>query len=926
MEKIEKIEVNNGEVFIAEVIQFGQQETEFYEPDLEPLRSSFFINPAVANRLVDALRQNGLLVVGGRPDIDKSVLARYIALLASNPSIQNDSSSYKGKMVTLEWDRSSSDLQSVETKLRKTEAPTIFILPKVSPQDVRYDLLSLKNIADIHKHLILISTDLPFQSWNLPTEDQHFLKELPEDIYRSEDLIGSLKHELIKSKEFLNEELWIDYSKSDYTLIGGIPIRDIANDLKTTDNIFRFISLLQEEEPPLKPEVIKNLIDDANNKMRTIERWYPALSSREQLLALGLSFFDGLFDDQFFAAIDRVVERVWQRRDSSLRALDYCDLDRLRNFFDFVSTKDYGIKIESNFPDQRRMIFEVAWNSHRRQILTALPVIAQLVIDSVESRSRDPELYGTIARRDQLRMVISEALSDLGLISVISIQRTLIQLAADKNMGVQAVAARAMAQWRQHGRENQLFGLLDMWIENPQNYLRATVALAVSYAARYDPPNGLNFRLCKLLQVLARDQDPLVRNNFCIHTLRYVIPRHLIQLQKMLHDMTEYMDLIPEIAKSLALAYRYNDVDVLDILKLWHQECRSLRSAYINSTQINLREKLLSTIILTYGLINYNEGHGALTADDAFKLMKNILAEERHPFIHKSVVIAVSHLASVNFDNIEPSLKKLVVEIDERESDEIIQILTDIYLKQRSNLKSSNDFLELNGTQYPIWIDSERPQTSVENAMYRWIKDPNYPEAQQVALRALVAFSSAFDQLESEKISQIREQRKLKIEKPQPKMDSLIMSGKLVKENKSIEKFMILLATLSANCYSYKAVIQGLLPEVLAQNKSNKQTMALIQKKWYASSDNELQTIAMLQERAIWLIDRDIYVIGVIILGLLALLWIMAKSSFLLFVIIIGVLILAWYRLRYIPAQKKQGIENISLKQMALQFKNKLNK
>ncbi len=112
-----------------------------------------------------------------------------------------------------------------------------------------------------------------------------------------------------------------------------------------------------------------NLIQLAQDKQRTLGVWYNTiLNPREQLLALGLSFFDGLFDDQFFAAIEMVVEKVWQRRDSSLRALDYCDLDNLRNFFTFVEAEGYGIKIESRIPEQRSMLFELAWNSHRRNV------------------------------------------------------------------------------------------------------------------------------------------------------------------------------------------------------------------------------------------------------------------------------------------------------------------------------------------------------------------------------------------------------------------------------------------------------------------------------------------------------------------------------------------------------------------------------
>lgn len=83
----------------------------------------------------------------------------------------------------------------------------------------------------------------------------------------------------------------------------------------------------------------------------SLSNWYhQKLESRERLLAIGLSFFDGLFDDQFFAALEEIVEKVWQRWDTSLRALNYCDLENLHDFFNFTETKDQETKIAIRFP------------------------------------------------------------------------------------------------------------------------------------------------------------------------------------------------------------------------------------------------------------------------------------------------------------------------------------------------------------------------------------------------------------------------------------------------------------------------------------------------------------------------------------------------------------------------------------------------
>jgi hypothetical protein len=242
------------------------------------------------------------------------------------------------------------------------------------------------------------------------------------------------------------------------------------------DNAKLFWRQLTVEDVADSLELANKLTDE-----ESINGWYyRRLTPREQLLALGLSFFDGLFDDQFFAALEEIVEGAWQRRDTTLRALDYCDLDNLRSFFNFTETNTSTTFVEVRFPQQRLMLLKIAWKSHRRQILAALPVLVNLVKNSVRRYER--ELYGSSVRCDQLRKVISETISDIGLIASDAVEDTLLNIAADGNINVQAVAAQAMALWRDNEKrkfivednqenhiDRQLFETLQRW----QNGARA---------------------------------------------------------------------------------------------------------------------------------------------------------------------------------------------------------------------------------------------------------------------------------------------------------------------------------------------------------------------------------------------------------------------------------------------------------------------
>ncbi len=181
---------------------YVQQKPEFYEPNLEAFKPPKFISPKITPQLVETIYQNKLFVLGGSIDIDKSALIRHIAWYLSETLQQ----SYEDKKTPiLEWYRNSSDPQSIGAKLQGTSATTIFILPQISPQDVRYDLASIKKVADQNKHFVLISTDTPYPSWKLsPVEQTLFWQELLlDDLYGIDDLANVLIQELINAQDSL---------------------------------------------------------------------------------------------------------------------------------------------------------------------------------------------------------------------------------------------------------------------------------------------------------------------------------------------------------------------------------------------------------------------------------------------------------------------------------------------------------------------------------------------------------------------------------------------------------------------------------------------------------------------------------------------------------------------------------------------------
>ncbi|WP_427160539.1 IMS domain-containing protein [Aliinostoc sp. HNIBRCY26] len=93
------------------------------------------------------------------------------------------------------------------------------------------------------------------------------------------------------------------------------------------------------------------------------------------------------------------------------------------------------------------------------------------------------------------------------------------------------------------------------------------------------------------------------------------------------------------------------------------------------------------------------------------------------------------------------------------------------------------------------------------------------------------------------------------------------------REFKIVAWFLTLNA--GSNRKRYRKIINGLLPEAIAQDRVNKDSLKFVLEKWLKASDNDIQTISKLLNRGIPLAKYFwvwIWILGVIIIGSLFLL------------------------------------------------------
>jgi hypothetical protein len=882
---------NNIKVAARDIIErqenFFQyfQQTEFFEPKLDRYAPPEFPKPKCAENIIEDILNQNLVLIGASPGIDKPALCRHFAwrLRAKLSTSLADANGGNSPAVQ-EWGRGTGS-PNLALILRQTEKKTIFILPQIKPYDVGYNLKQLAEAAKDHGHYVIASTDASSQTWRIEGKDPLRKDLTPKDVYEPDALAEILLQRLNDARQELKGVLDQEPFGLDRPLSDHATLRELSQRLKTPENISMFVRLLCGEKERVTANTIGRMIESVQNDESTLGLWFRSLQKRDQMLALGLSLFERLFDDQFFAAFEHLVENVWHRRDESLRAVDYCDLEELQNFFNLVQggsqiqDESYVINIQGRLPNQRQKLFRVAWNSHRRQILAALPVMVQLARASVRGRGANQELYGSYERRDQLRRAVSDAISDIGLISTQLVEEPLLNLAADRDSAVQAVAARAVARWREYKgdgkndlmiqtlrkweKDARLLSLVRSFIEgsesekkaDPINYIRATVALAVGYAAYYDPPNELSKDLYDLLKELADDPNQLVRDRFCRFTLPVVVRLHLWQLRGLLWDKILQPDLIDRVAWSLAEAHRVNPGGVEWLLNKWAEINEQNKPGQIRYTELSDYEKRLAAIVLTYGWIKYDNKK---KMEHDFELLENILRKEESPFVRRAVALAMSRQAERDFEKASPKLQQLMKHVAAQERGDVVEILQDVYFDQRSKLNGGDETVEIGNRYYDAWTDGRRQMTVIEREMIKWIKNPDYPAAQQIATHSSVIFARSFDQEEKKQIAQLLEEKQRAAEREETIEFRQAAQTSIRPKEYKLDFYTNAALWLASRHRSenMQLILKGLFPEVMNQRASDRSAMEFVMERWRNPSDYKLAEIARALDQAIWLYDN----------------------------------------------------------------------
>ncbi len=879
------------------------------EEDLQSVDPPFFPVLTQIDNLLERLKQRRILLLGGTHE-DKQEIATYVAARLKN-DLEFHTSDSKGISIFI-WN-SLSDHKNILEKIRgdgdeQTDSPEnsirIIILPDLKPDYVAFNITKIEQAIQGRRCYVIADTSNPLQDWAMTEQQQEVWWDTANVSYEHSSLVEAAIRRLVDAE--------IDLSLQEKNLQQRI----IA--LKTVARVKDFIQWLKNEKQRLTQdsvdqeipqEAINRAFLKANqDRSVTLERWFRnELKPREQLLVIGVALFKNLFSNQFFSALERVVEKIWYKRESSLRSLDYSDLDFLGNYCEFIScsyrytsdsfthidTQKQATEIEISQlklrrPEEAQFLFEVAWKTYQRQIIKALKEMAQMVEDSlnrVERTSSDWELFGDEFQSQQLRAVVGQTLGEIGLVSLSAtnaVQNTLLSLAANHSFEVRDVAAKAIANWYPEERQKfyeTLGRFYSIAVGKPLNsadqrvadYIGATVAMTVSYAALSDSPNHLSQELLSWLSELSESQSVLVRAYLGYHTLALAVPRHLEQLKVFIKELVKKYGALEDenglanaIGSSLAQAYEKYPEVVLDLLEEGFQSWKNSISRLTRSESVESRkigDSWANVIAVTLREIRLSEPLSPELPGRIFSYLLE-LSRANKKTTRQISIQALCKRIEENFSLLSDAILESAGKLRQEARTALAEAMTAVYLQQRKALSTPTRgdlWYPKNEDFYRSWLKTDRPPTEIEETLYSWLGNKNRPAAQQLATQAFINFAKEFEVGEASFIRKYKTGTLSAREALYP--NDLLVSERTSQDNSLpahsvtvlsgfwawLAIFPTALPEMIRNLIwapdivkQYQPIIRNILPQAVIQTMENDEAVQFVVNKWKESRTEKL--------------------------------------------------------------------------------------
>ncbi|GAB5526509.1 MAG: hypothetical protein Roseis2KO_43810 [Roseivirga sp.] len=869
---IENSSIQGEQVAGRDIYNYSPGGPSFINVQLDFFGSKQYLAPKISSDSLNQLMSQRILLIYGGQSFDKGGFIRHLAFKAQSET----------EFETQELEINEEN-ESLYHQISKNPSKSIYLLDRLHPQHVDYDLQRLQALAVLKSVYVIISTDLSLDVWQLnSSEKENYTFQIPkQNLYHKADLTDYLRAALLERLSDRDLEILVEIREKDSVL--GKSIGTIATKLGSPENLSLFVLRLKNQTKPSE-ETVLNIIDSLlSSDEGIVRKWFLSLSNKQKLIALGAALLEGAYDDQFFSIIGQVIDQMWKHSDGSLQALDYCDLDFLSDFFRFENLGDGRQVLQAKFPNQKIEIINSSWHLYRRHLLSIVPIFFETAINSLNTNSADWENFGTRQKRANLRMVIGQTISEIGLVSTFSIENTLIAFAAHPDDRVKRIASKSLARWREFEEDERLFDLLQSWLEDerPQkiiseyltkrenwqkdmayqeralSYLRASAIHALSYSANYDSPNQLHKRIIEILLSLVTES----RNPLIIQALKTAVPKlvhhHILQLKDvLLEKFMKYDDMIEPVAHGLLRAYKNYPKDLKVTLDRWFEECQENGSQLNRRKKFTHRDKVLVTILEFYGNLDFEGPNQVINLDEVYQKLTLLSKSEERRNVRDAIFKTMAKLMPWNWKLWENELPLIWEHHDFRDAKHLVDGLVLVFLHARKSLKGSTYYFHWKEEPYPIWLDMyDRPKTALEIKMGHWIRS-DHESLKKLAILTFLDIAKTFELDELEGIIETKKELWQKqhttnytVPVRQQTTDQQTRDYGLSLFTQ-IKIFVLLLFQPKANKSTLKTALVTLY-KYKRFNREYKKHLVLVFRKWAATESSLLQKLARWLKRLI---------------------------------------------------------------------------
>lgn len=733
----------------------------FAELGALPLTDHSFARTRLAE-LSALLASHHLLLIHPQADVPALQLARSIASIAQSayPATRPAILEFTG----LPNDDRRFDL--IEEVDRFTE-PSLFLVLEANREVLGWNLRRLSETLLQHGHLLIAIAAVTASTWRFePSELEFWHEASTTGLFDSAAIEALLCESLDAAPERLPAMLceeWLGHRT-----LGGHLAGPITQRLGTPLNVRSFVQGLRNLPLGADAAAVDGLIGQILQQQQagSLRRWFfQQLSRRDQLIALGASLFTGLREDLFYLQVQRLLVEAWGLREFEGRLLDYVDLEPAEAFFSFNEVEPGRVQVESRYGDLRTNLLALALTDYQRHVRQAVTWMADLLRQSMQRGVGQQEGFEQYPQRAEVRRVIGEALSDIGLLRLSLVEHPLLALIGAQRVELPLHAARVFARWYELGETRAFEQLLHRWSTSrepveavrawlernrdpertdPTDALHACILLICGYAARVDPPDAIVPLLFEQMAALACAPGPLVRRAWRSAALANLIPVHVNQLTPLLTQLVVHDDLRGVVAEQLALAHEHSrQRDVYRLIMFWLKEAEK----QYNDEVLLAPEQTEATLLTITRFLERLPYRGEMDQVAGRRVQGLLQYIERLPApesVHQAVRTARCRIGRHDPALLNDMLRTLSPE----EVPVIAEVLLQVYLDERAAQPDGDLTLKHGGRPIPIRLDGKRPLTTTEKKAKEWLLSQGSPAQRRLALHMGIAQVRVLDRRE----------------------------------------------------------------------------------------------------------------------------------------------------------------------------------